>query len=144
MIINIDSKKNSVSLIINEEFIVSSPLYYYVIDNKFQKKEESFEKCVDNIQSIINKWISTVLKGQIGACFYFPFEYEDEYIGILKINIIEINLISISYCYSSDIAGYSISPSDFQNVKIDYANFQCKNTVKVMLDDFINVKWEIR
>ena len=140
MKITVNSKDEKVEFQISDETSISSSLYYYVIDTHFRQGDETIEKCFENINSIVDNWKKSIANGLIGEKFYAPFEYEDEYLGILLFELIDDSQIKISFFYTNELTGYSIFPSKSSIIDLSFEIPAFEFEVIVQKKDFLNTE----
>lgn len=135
--INIENiNDGSFSLMLGEiNYMEKADAYYFAIDHDFMPDEDSTFKVLLNVKNLINSWVecieSSVLKTK-GFVFYLPFNFQDEYIGFLRLELIGLNRFLIDCGYTEELGGYSISPSnkrclntsDMKKYKVTSANFE--------------------
>lgn len=107
----IDIKNQKLTVQFNEQLFTQSSLYYYAIDENFRKDDESISKVESLIKNNHKELCKMIESSSTDHDVYFPITFEDEYIGILKIRLLDERSINIEYLISTDIYGYSILPS---------------------------------
>ncbi len=140
MKVTVNSNNNKAEFQLSDEISVSSSLYYYAIDTHFRQGDETMEKCFESIYSIVDNWKRNITNSLTGEKFYAPFEYEDEYLGILLFELIDDSQIKISFFYTNELSGYSILPSKSSiiDVLFEIPAFELK--VIVQKNDFLNTE----
>lgn len=142
MNIVVSSINEMIEFQITKEVIVSSSIYYYCIDNGFNLGDDSFDKGFENVKTNVNSWIDFVRTSNVGEELFAPFEFEDEYVGVLVFKIRDKDKLDISYFVTREIAGYSILPSSSidSKVKYDFENYSYDFQVVVSKDCFLKVQ----
>lgn len=140
MKVTVNSNNNKAEFQLSDEISVSSSLYYYAIDSNFRQGDETMEKCFENIHSIVDNWKRNITNSLIGEKFYAPFEYEDEYLGILLFELIDDSQIKISFFYTNELAGHSIHPSKSSIIDVSFEIPAFELKVIVQKNDFLNTE----
>lgn len=141
VVINIkDVDKNILFLELRPiSFVQKTNTYFWAIDNYFLKGEENLKKVLLNIEIMLKKWIKYLEENNSSnAIVYLPFDFEDEYIGCLKIFFLSKVKIKIEYGYTEKYQGCCISPSQWNNIDYiidDYDNLS--DSFEEDLNDFI-------
>lgn len=92
--------------------------YYFLIDNGFMSREESFEKVAILLKNLLNYWTMKVEALGINDIVYLPFDLSDEYLGCFRIISLENDKIDIDYGYTRIYKGWSIVPSNIENTDL--------------------------
>lgn len=104
----------TISLLIDEvDFTQRASTYYFAIDKYLKKDSHNTHKVLTNLKQLFTKWeacLNTAFKEGYKSV-YLPFDFTDEYIGFLKVDLLTANNVRLEYGYSEEIKGYSVSPS---------------------------------
>lgn len=114
--INIDNISEGFFYLIHREsnHADKASTYYLAIDHDFMPDVEDTFKVLLNLKNVICLWIECielVLMKKQGSVIYLPFDFQDEYIGFLRLEFLNQNTFIIDFGYSEELGGYSISPS---------------------------------
>lgn len=106
------------------KFICSADSYYLSDDKYLQTNKEGNEKVVEVLIYILLGWKSKIKTLQHQDICFLPFDFADEYIGCLKLQLVEEDSINLQYGFSQKISGYGINPSDVESFDIEDSDFR--------------------
>jgi len=103
--------------------------YFLIGDKYLQTNKEGYEKVAEVLIHILLGWKSKIeaLKNQ-STCF-LPFDFSDEYIGCLRLQLIEKDTLNLHFGFSQKIPGFGINPSDVESFDIEDSDFIKDNEV---------------
>lgn len=104
-------------------FIKEADTYYFALDNLFMREIETSTKVRLNLINLFEHWINSINNLKKDDIVYLPFDFSDQYIGCLRIEKIDIDNISLSYGYTTQYDGTSLSPSSFEDFKISNQDY---------------------
>jgi hypothetical protein len=89
--------------------------YYLAIDKGLMPGIDSTNKVLSVLHRLINNWIDvieSILEDKSSnRLTYLPFDFSDEYLGCLRVELLSEGVLKIDYGYTYGIVGYTISPS---------------------------------
>lgn len=120
-------------------FSIESSTYYWAIDNFFEKEDESSSKILRNLRLMLLKWIDAIVQNKEKRdILYLPFDFADEYMGVLRISFFDDNILNIEYGYTQTTTGWKISPSQYKHFDIQINDFDSISSCVIMsIKDFI-------
>lgn len=120
-------------------FSQESNTYYWAIDEFFEKGDESSSKILRGLRLMLLKWIDAIVQNkEKGDILYLPFDFADEYMGVLRVSFLDENILNIEYGYTQMITGWKISPSQYKHFDIQINDFDSISSSIVMsIKDFI-------
>lgn len=119
-------------------FSRESSTYYWAIDEYFQKGDEGVYKVLKNFKLMLSKWLNSILQNKKEGVFYLPFDFSDEYIGMLKVSFFNHDITKVEYGYTQELTGWKISPSQYKKFDIhpnDYNSIS--SSFEISTNDFI-------
>lgn len=96
-------------------FNQESSTYYFAIDKGFMPETESTYKVLKNFNHLVGKWINCVESiSESVRIVYLPFDFVDEYLGCLRVELLPNGNLAVEYGYTEEIQGYSVNPSQIE------------------------------
>lgn len=96
------------------DFVQQSEIYYWVIDD-YLDEEESLLRGVKGLKRVLTSWISLIKSSTEGAITFLPFDFSDQYIGLIKLVYLAEDNVKLEYGYTTEYEGSEISPSNWAN-----------------------------
>ncbi|PXV58390.1 hypothetical protein CLV62_15015 [Dysgonomonas alginatilytica] len=120
-------------------FSQESNTYYWAIDESFEKEDESSSKVLRSLRIMLLKWIDAIVQNKEKRdILYLPFDFADEYMGVLRVSFFNENVLNVEYGYTQMTNGWKISPSQYKYFDIQINDFDSISPCIVMsIDDFI-------
>ena len=111
-------------------FNQESNTYYFAIDKGFMPNSDSTYKVLKNLNLLVGKWGNCI--GSMSdneRIVYLPFDFADEYIGCLRVELLTNGNVRVEYGYTEKIKGYSFNPSQIEC--LDASSSSCFYQIKV-------------
>jgi|GEM_PF-2012622 len=91
-------------------------IYYLAIDPDFMPDIENTYKALLNLRKLMYSWIDCINSSlkEINTRVYLPFDFQDEYIGCLRLEFVRDGNLQVDYGYTEEIQGYSVNPSSLE------------------------------
>jgi hypothetical protein len=119
-------------------FLRESSTYYWAIDDFFEKGDEGVNKVLKNLKLMLSKWLDIILQNEKKGMFYLPFDFSDEYIGMLKISFSNYNIAKVEYGCTKALTGWEISPSQYKDFNIQPNGYKpISSSFEISTKDFI-------
>lgn len=119
-------------------FSRESSTYYWAIDDFFEKGDDGVNKVLRNLKLMLSKWLDAVLLNEKKGIFYLPFDFSDEYIGILKASFFDNNVTVIEYGNTRTLTGWEILPSQYKDFDIQPNGYiSISDSFEISTNDFI-------
>jgi hypothetical protein len=98
--------------------------YYFNMDENIESNFNESERALMSLNNLLDNWLKCMnsLIENERKSVYLPFDFADEYIGVVRVQLMSIALLKIDYGYSEEIRGYSIAPSKFPCVMDEMLN----------------------
>jgi hypothetical protein len=98
--------------------------YYLGLDAGFLAGNESPVKVRLALGILLGEWIRQIgTLGNVGDRCFLPFDFSDEYIGGIRVQMMEGDEVVISYGVTREYGGYAIYPSRLFDVIFDDSLF---------------------
>jgi len=85
--------------------------YYLCIDSLFMPDHETPDKVEKCLKLMIENWVVTIEKIGVDRMVYLPYDFSDQYIGVLRVRMKSDGRIYFSAGHTTRYCGYEISPS---------------------------------
>jgi hypothetical protein len=96
--------------------------YYFSDDESIVINNDESERKYDSVKQLLNQWKRKIESMEIGDICFLPFDFSDEYIGCLKLELVDQWLVG-NYGYTEKIHGYAIYPSNLSQFAIGNEDF---------------------
>jgi hypothetical protein len=103
---------------------IHSDSYFLAIDRNPQNNFTGYKKVADVLINVLKWWIHKIDKLEGNKTTYLPFDFSDQYIGCLKVRMIDDDSVSIQYGFTEVIRGVDISPRDLDKFAIEDKDFE--------------------
>ena len=97
--------------------------YYLLLDKGVENQIGGFRKVLTVLIQILEGWKIKVESLRLGSVDYLPFDFSDEYIGCLRVELLAGLNLSIQYGFTQKLMGMELSPSDVENFVIQNIDF---------------------
>jgi hypothetical protein len=95
--------------------------YYFGIDDS--NDQTVSVKSLYNFRMLLGGWAFTVKGMSIGGVAFLPFDFSDEYIGCLRVEVLEENLLRLQYGCTRKYTGYMLSPVNDYSLEMSDEDF---------------------
>ncbi|PSL18815.1 hypothetical protein [Chitinophaga ginsengisoli] len=85
--------------------------YYLCIDPLFMPEHETPDKVEKCLRLMIKSWVATIDKMEVDQTVYLPYDFSDQYVGVLGIKMKSDGEVYFSAGHTTRYCGYEISPS---------------------------------
>lgn len=119
------SLHNDLHLIIKAiDFECVADTYYLLLDDNIQWTHDDYKKVNEVLIHILNKWIDKLESLKLGDQCFLPFDFSDQYIGCLCVELIDKTTLKGIYGFTRKITGIHIYPSDIESFTIEINDFE--------------------
>jgi hypothetical protein len=66
---------------------------------------DKVEKC---LKLMISSWVAAIEKAEVSQTIHLPYDFSDQYIGVLRVKINSDNEVSLSSGHTTKYCGYEI------------------------------------
>lgn len=106
------------------DFIVVADSYYYILDKSISDNPHVEKNKNSIICNTLNEWRNKIINFKKGNTYFLPFDFSDQYIGCLRLEVINDMVIQTSYGITQKILGMMINPSQLEQFDIDDSDFE--------------------
>ena len=85
--------------------------YYLCIDSIFMPDQETVYKVEKCLRLMISSWVTTIERVGVNEVVYLPYDFSDQYIGVLKVKKKSNSEIYLGSGHTTRYCGYEIYPS---------------------------------
>jgi hypothetical protein len=97
--------------------------YYLCLDQLFMPDHEAPDKVEKCLKLMISSWVAAIEKAEVSQTIHLPYDFSDQYIGVLRVKINSDNEVSLSSGHTTKYCGYEISPSTHTTLDLNVNEF---------------------
>lgn len=108
------------------DFYTVADSYYYILDDSIYLGEADRTKTLV-FSEILSTWKDRLANLKNGQVCFLPFDFSDQYIGCLRMELLDNGLIKGGYGMTQKILGMMINPSQLDQFDIDDSDFELES-----------------
>lgn len=98
--------------------------YFLFLDEDINTDADGYEKVVEVLKCILRGWISRINSIKLGGINFLPFDFSDQYIGCLRVEMISRDNLFVSYGYTTKITGVDVNASSLEDFVLENNDFK--------------------